>query len=75
MTHAILRDHGRKVEAFVGSTAHLEGLLHLYEENGSAFPCVTLEAALEMPEITDDMWQYAVERQPRYGRSLTRKGE
>ncbi|KAF4632743.1 hypothetical protein G7Y89_g5387 [Cudoniella acicularis] len=75
MTQVILRDHGAEIESYAGTTEHMESLLRLYEKHGNTFPTVTLEEALAMPELTDDMWQYAVDGEPRWGRSLTRKGE
>lgn len=75
MTQTLLQDHGRNIEAYAGTTRHMEDLLRLYREHDNSFPTITLDAALALPEITDDMWQYAVEGEPRYGRSLTRKGE
>ncbi|RDW63730.1 asparaginyl-tRNA synthetase-1 [Coleophoma cylindrospora] len=75
MTQAMLREHKTKIEVYAGTTSHLTQLLDLYRKHNNSFPMVTLEEVLAMPEITDDMWQYAVEGEPRWGRSLTRKGE
>lgn len=75
ITEALLRDHAKEIKAYAGSTSHLESLLKLYKAHGNSFPKITLDEALALPDITDDMWQWAVEGKPRFGRSLTRKGE
>lgn len=75
MAQAMLRDHKTEIEAYSGTTSHLSQLLDLYEKHNNSFPTVTLEEALALPELTEDMWQYVVGGEPRWGRSLTRKGE
>ncbi|PNP43201.1 hypothetical protein TGAMA5MH_05136 [Trichoderma gamsii] len=75
LTESLLREHADAIRAYAGSTSHLDSLIQLYKSNGNAFPTITLDEALALPEMTDDMWKYAVEGEPQFGRSLTRKGE
>lgn len=75
LARAFLTQHGAEIVACAGSTAHVESLLDLYSRHGNAFPIVTLEEALALPELTDEMWEYAVPGQIQYGKKITRCGE
>lgn len=75
LTKNLLDRHGAQIRACAGTTQHMESLLKLYRANNNAFPTITLDEALALPEITDEMWAYAVDGEPKYGRTLTRKGE
>lgn len=77
LTRSLLASCGREIEALAGSTAHMEDLLRLYRRHGDAFPIVTLDEALALPEIAGDAasWSYAVDGHPQFGKTLTRKGE
>lgn len=69
------KNHRAEIEAFAGSISHLDAILSLFKDNNHSFPIITLEEALKLPGIARDMWQWAVEGQPAFGRCLTRKGE
>ena len=75
MTENLLKEHEAEIKSFAGSTDHMTSILKLYKEHGNAFPRITLEEALALPELSDDMWKYTVEGEPKHGRCLTRKGE
>ncbi|CZT23856.1 uncharacterized protein RCC_09571 [Ramularia collo-cygni] len=75
IARAFLTHHSREIEACAGSTAHLQSLLDLYEKHGNAFPIVTVEEALALPELTEDMWEYVIPGQDRFGKKITRAGE
>jgi aspartyl/asparaginyl-tRNA synthetase len=75
LTQALKKHHHAEIEAFAGTTAHLDQMLELFLRQGGAFATITLDKALALPEMADDMWKYAVEEQPEFGRTLTRKGE
>ncbi|KAL7894255.1 asparaginase like 1 [Trichoderma sp. SZMC 28014] len=74
----LLETHGDVIKARVGSTKHMTDLIQLYLGNGKAFPTITLDEALKLPEIADGegiMWEYTVPGRPECGRGLKRKGE
>lgn len=74
----LLESHGEVIKAHVGSTLHMTSLLELFLRNGNAFPTITLDEALKIPEIANGegiMWDYAVAERPECGRGLKRKGE
>jgi beta-aspartyl-peptidase (threonine type) len=75
LVRAFKNNHRVEVERFAGTTKHLDEMLDLYQAHGNAFPVITLDDALALPEMTRDMWYYAVEGQPQYGRCLLRLGE
>ncbi|KAK2591332.1 hypothetical protein QQS21_010985 [Conoideocrella luteorostrata] len=75
LVEGLLRDHASEIKAYAGTTSHLESLLALFRNNGNQFPTINLDDALNLPEMKSDMWQYAVDGQPQFGRCLTRKGE
>lgn len=75
LTRAFLKHHRAEIESCAGTVEHLEALLNLYKKHGNTFPIVTLDEALDFPEITDEMWEYAVPEEPRYGKKITRLGE
>lgn len=49
----LLEKHGDVIKAHVGSTKHITDLIQLYLTNGIAFPTITLDEALKLPEIAD----------------------
>lgn len=75
LTKAFLKSHRREIERYAGSTAHMTELLELYRKHGNAFPVITLDEALALPSLTDEMWEYAVADKPEFGKKITRKGE
>jgi beta-aspartyl-peptidase (threonine type) len=75
VTKAFLTRHSSEIEAYAGSTSHLQSLLDLYKKHGDAFPVVTLEEALALPELTDEMWEYVIPGQVQFGKKITRAGE
>jgi beta-aspartyl-peptidase (threonine type) len=75
LVQAFKKNHELEIKRIAGTTKHLDDMLDLYQAHGNAFPIITLDDALALPEITQEMWYYAVEGQPQYGRCLTRVGE
>ncbi|KAM3439506.1 hypothetical protein NHJ13734_003738 [Beauveria thailandica] len=78
MTQVLLEKHGDVIKAHLGSTKHMTDLIQLYLSHGNAFPTITLDEALTLPEIVDGegvMWEYTVPGRPECGRGLKRKGE
>lgn len=75
LVQAFKKNHRVEVERIAGTTKHLDDMLDLYQAQDNSFPVITLDDALGLPEITKDMWYYAVEGQPQYGRCLSRVGE
>ncbi|KAH6616858.1 putative asparaginase like 1 [Boeremia exigua] len=75
LVQAFKKNHRIEVERIAGTTKHLDDMLDLYQAHGNAFPMITLDDALALPEMTENMWYYAVEGRPQYGRCLSRVGE
>ncbi len=69
------KEHAKEIEAIAGSTKHLDDMIALYKSNDNGFPIITLDEALALPTMTSEMWKYAVDGQPEFGRCLTRIGE
>ncbi|OCL12796.1 putative L-asparaginase [Glonium stellatum] len=75
MTVSLLEKHKNEILSFAGTTAHMEDILRMWRFRGGNFPRVSLDDALKLPEITQEMWRYVVPERPEFGKSLTRKGE
>ncbi|OXV07802.1 hypothetical protein Egran_04435 [Elaphomyces granulatus] len=75
MTETLLKKHSNEIVAYAGTIAHIQDVLRLWRFRGGGFPRISLDEALDLPEMTQEMWRYVVPEKPELGRSLTRKGE
>lgn len=73
----LLKHHEDLIMNIAGKTSHIVTLLENYSANKHAFPRITLDNALALPEIRDNekAWAYVTPDDRRNGRILTRVGE
>lgn len=73
----LLKEHEDIIISIAGKTSHILTMLENYAATGSAFPRVSLDDALAIPEIRDNQqaWTYVSAHDHRNGRVLTRVGE
>jgi L-asparaginase / beta-aspartyl-peptidase len=75
LVSTFLRGYEEHILASAGTTDHLKTLLDQYRSNSGKFPQVTLNDALNPPEIHSGCWKYVVPSDPGKGRAITRAGE
>ncbi|KAM0563573.1 hypothetical protein ACHAPJ_001297 [Fusarium lateritium] len=71
----LLHNHAGLVESVAGTCQHLISILELHRDHGGKFPSVSVDDALNLPNMTEDCWKYVIPSDPSKGRALTRAGE